>query len=101
MDKVSIIQVRSEIGRYQNFSLQSISPMDSLMISGHYDRIAVSITAVPYIALKNDYCETHLNHIESISREKNGIICAYIFTCDDYTVGGLQPCKKQYRLECC
>ena len=97
---ISLSRFRSETDTYSHFLLTYKDPLTPLSISILFDHIAVSISASPYIALKNSDAELCLSHVETIKKygtsdKEKG----YIIMCNDYSASD-HPASARFFLKC-
>ena len=92
---ISLSRFKAETELCNQFILTYEDPLTPISLSLRFDHIAVSISASPYIALKNNDMIVCLSHIESIRRyrgtdKENG----FIFVCNDYSMSNTpEPVK--------
>lgn len=85
MKNISIMQFKSEIDTYQNFTFISDSPFKPASVTMRVDEVFVSPFGSPYILLRNKYGEICLRHIISIYKTSELSEKVYEFTCMDYS----------------
>lgn len=97
---ISLGRFRAETESYKHFLLTYENPLVPISFSIIFDHIAVSLSASPYIAFKNDNTKLCLSHIETI--KKNG--CSkkekcYILICNDHSASNV-PVSTRFSLRC-
>lgn len=63
---ISLGRFRTETEPYNHFLLTYEDPLTPLSFTAHFDHIAVSLSASPYIALKNSDTKLCISHMEVI-----------------------------------
>ncbi len=97
---VSLGRFKEETKRYQSFFLTYENPLSPVNISVFFNRMAVALSASPYIALRNNNISLCLSHLVSIqecwtnTEEK----CFALF-CNDYSILGT-PTPTKFLLRC-
>lgn len=83
---ISLGRFRSEVGRYSKFVLTYNDPLRPVSLSTQFDKIAVSISASPYVALRNETTQLCISHINRILKRKTTKGAqTYLFYCSDYS----------------
>lgn len=97
---ISLSRFRTETEPYGHFLLTYKDPLTPLSFSVLFDHIAVSISASPYIALKNSDAELCLSHVETIKKygASDKERC-YILVCNDYSSSDT-PVSARFSLKC-
>lgn len=84
---LSLGRFRSEIGQYKKYTLVYNDPLRPISLSIQFDKIAVSLSASPYVALRNETAQICISHIERIQKRKiaEGAQTFLIWCCDHST----------------
>lgn len=84
---LSLGQFRSEIEQYKKYTLIYKGPLRPVSFSIHFDKIAVSLSASPYVALRNETAWFCISHIERIQKRKtaDGVQTFLLWCCDHST----------------
>lgn len=84
---LSLGRFRSEIEPYKNYTLVFNDPLRSVSFSIQFDKISVSLSALPYVALRNETTRFCISHIERIQKRKTaeGVQTFLLWCCDHST----------------
>lgn len=84
---LSLGRFRSEIGQYKKYTLVYNDPLRPVSLSIQFDKIAVSLSASPYVALRNETTRFCISHIERIQKRKTaeGAQTFQLWCCDHST----------------
>ena len=84
---LSLGRFRSEIGQYKKYTLVYNDPLRPVSLSIQFDKIAVSLSASPYVALRNETAQFCISHIERIQKRKTaeGAQTFLLWCCDHST----------------
>lgn len=97
---LSLGRFRTETEPYKHFLLTYEDPLTPLSFSIAFDHMAVSLSASPYIALKNSDVKLCLSHIDAIKRQgSDGTGKRFILTCCDYSLSDM-PSLVKFSLKC-
>lgn len=97
---ISLGRFRAETESYTHFLLTYEDPLTPLSFSILFDHIAVSLSASPYIALKNSDAKLCISHMEAIKKygssaeEKR-----FILLCNDHSLEDA-PVPVKFSLRC-
>ena len=82
---LSLGRFRSEIEPYKNYTLVFNDPLRSVSFSIQFDKIVVSLSASPYVALRNETAQFCISHIERIQKWKAAEgVQIFLLRCCDY-----------------
>lgn len=97
---ISLGRFRTETESYDQFLLTYEDPLTPLSFSILFDHMAVSISASPYIALKNSDAKLCLSHVETIKKYGgNGSEKGFILMCFDHSLSST-PVPVKFALKC-
>ena len=84
---LSLGRFRAEIGQYKKYTLVYNDPLRPVGLSIQFDKIAVSLSASPYVALRNETTRFCISHIERIQKRKTaeGVQTFLLWCCDHST----------------
>lgn len=84
---LSLSRFRSEIGQYKKYTLVYNDPLRPVSFSIQFDKIAVSLSASPYVSLRNETAQFCISHIERIQKRKavEGAQTFLLWCCDHST----------------
>lgn len=97
---ISLGRFRAETESYNQFLLTYEDPLTPLNFSILFDHMAVSISASPYIALKNSDAKLCISHVETIKKhggDSSGK--EFILFCFDYSLSD-SPTPAKFSLKC-
>ena len=97
--KLSIAELRNDVGKYHSFLLTSSDATCPLRISAQFNQVAVSISPYPYVVFKGKFGEATIRHIQTIHKKIEGSICTYIFACLDYSTEDA-PLQVHFQVDC-
>lgn len=96
---MSLGRFRSEIGQYKKFTLAYNDPLRPVSLSIEFDRIAVSLSASPYISLRSEMAQFCISHIDRIQKRKTAEgVQTYLLWCCDYSTE--KPSTMLLHLHC-
>jgi len=97
---ISLGRFRTETEPYNHFLLTYEDPLTPLSFSIHFDHIAISLSASPYIALKNSDAKLCLSHVETIKKHgSNDKEKGFILLCNDHSLANA-PVPVKFSLKC-
>ena len=97
---ISLGRFRTETEAYKHFLLTYEDPLTPLSFSVRFDHIAVSLSASPYIALKNSDAKLCLSHVEVIKKYiSNAKEKGFILLCNDHSSADA-PVPVKFSLKC-